>query len=141
MRQGYFVVAFRSDAVPPMREFRCLVFADPEVITAYVERLRRLREPLPSGTIRGIEYDDTDKKNVKSIITIVGDAGDVHSVEIRMVEMAASLVDYCLNRKIPIPAASQKWIEVIKNHELVLLMTVAEKKPRTFRPRRLPTLK
>ena len=121
-----------------MREFRCLVFADQEVITAYVERLRRLREPLPAGTIRGIEYHAIDKKHVDSIITIVSDAGDIHRVEIRMVEMAASLVDYCLNRKIPIPAASQKWIEVINQHELVLLMTVAEKKPRAFRPQRLP---
>ena len=124
-----------------MREFRCLVFADQEVITAYVERLRRLREPLPVGTIRGIEYDATDKKNVTSIITIVGDSGEIHRLAIRMVEMAASLVDYCLNRKIPIPAASQKWIEIINRNELVLLMTVAEKKPRAFRPRRLPALK
>ena len=124
-----------------MREFRCLIFADPEVITAYVERLRRLREPLPAGTIRGIDYDDTDKENVKSIITIVGDSGEIHTVEIRMVEMAASLVDYCLNRKIPIPATARKWIEVINRHELVLLMTVSAKSSRLFRPRRLPLLK
>ncbi len=123
-----------------MREFRCLVFADQEVITAYVERLRRLREPLPAGTIRGIEYDAADRQNVTSIITIVSDSGEIHRIDIRMVEMAASLVDYCLNRKIPIPAASRKWIEVVNRHELVLLMTVAEKKPRAFRPRRLPTL-
>ena len=123
-----------------MRELRCLVFADQEVITAYVERLRRLREPLPSGTILGIDYDGSDLRNVSSIITVVGDGGDIHRLEIRMVEMAASLVDYCLSRKIPIPAASRKWLEIINRHELVLLMTLEEKKkkPHSFRSRRVP---
>ncbi|MEI6557305.1 MAG: hypothetical protein WCO00_02780 [Rhodospirillaceae bacterium] len=124
-----------------MREFRCLVFSDQEVITAYVERLRRLREVLPSGTIRGVEYRTVETGEVHSTITVVSDSGECHRLEIRAVEMAASLVDFCLNRKIPIPAASRKWVEVITAGEMILLMTVAEKKARAFRPRRLPVLK
>ena len=112
-----------------MREFRCLIFADHEVITAYIERLKRLRSPLPAGTIRGIEYNATAAKQVDSVLTVISDEGEIHRIQIRMVEMAASLVDYCLNRKIPIPSGSQKWVEVINTHELVLLMTLTERPP------------
>ena len=121
-----------------MREFRCLVFSDQEATAAYVERTRRLHQPLPPGTVRDIEHDANDGGVQSSILTIIGDDGDVHRVDVQTVEMAASLVDFCLCRRIPIPMESNKWLEVIREHELVLLMTVGRKKPGSFRPRRLP---
>ena len=122
-----------------MREFRCLVFSDQEVTTAYVERTRRLHQPLPAGTVRDIEHDSSGGDIQNSTLTIIGDGGDIHRVDVRMVEMAASLVDFCLSRRVPIPMDAEKWLEVIRQHELVLLMTVGRKRSGPTRTRRLPS--
>ncbi|MEI7609320.1 MAG: hypothetical protein WCJ64_18220, partial [Rhodospirillaceae bacterium] len=105
-----------------MKEFRCIIFTEHEVLTAVVERRRRAREKLPVGTILDVTYDAADKNAVNTNIRIVDDYGKVELVTVRTPEVAAALVEYCLNRKIPMPSGSKKWLELI-GAELTLLMT------------------
>ena len=116
-----------------MREFRCIVFTEHEVLSAVIERRRRAREKLPVGTILDVSYDDSDKSNVITNIRVVDDYGKVEIVAVRTAEAAAALVEYCLNRKIPMPAGSKKWLELI-GPELTLLMTFDAKSKKKTAP-------
>ncbi len=116
-----------------MKEFRCIVFTEHEVLTAIVERRRRAREKLPIGTILDVTYDDTDKNSVITNIRIVDDYSKVEVVTVRTPEVAAALVEYCLNRKIPMPSGSKKWLELIGS-ELTLLMTFDAKSKKKLPP-------
>ncbi len=111
-----------------MKEFRCIIFNEQEVLTAIIERRRRAREPLPAGTIRGVAYDIREKGAVLAEITVADDHGKTDVVLVPVAELAAALIDYCLNRRIPLPAGSRRWIEVINRSELILLMTVQAKR-------------
>lgn len=113
-----------------MKEFRCIIFSEQEVLTAIVDRRRRAREQLPFGTIQGVTYDAKDKNMVITCVHIVDDYGNLQTVTVRTAELAAALVEYCLNRKIPMPTGSSKWIELINETSLTLLMTVDAKSKR-----------
>ena len=107
-----------------MKEFRCLIFSDQEVISAVVERRRTLRESLPVGTVRGVKHVLDPAQGVTLTIQMEDDYGKLSEVVVRQVELAAALVKYCLTRKIPMPIASSKTIEIIGN-DVTLLMTMS----------------
>ncbi|MEI8394821.1 MAG: hypothetical protein WCF85_08810 [Rhodospirillaceae bacterium] len=106
-----------------MKEFRCIVFNEQEAITAVIERRRKQREALPIATIKGLVYQ-TDGEYT-SILNLIDDYGKKIELPIPRAEMAAALVNYCLTRKIPMPMAAKKNIEVIGS-DITLLMTIAE---------------
>jgi len=122
-----------------MKELRCIVFNDQEVVTAFINRRRRLREALPVGTIQGVQYEVSAGDGVTTTIRLVDDYGAVETVTVRAAEIAAALVDFCLNRHIPIPAGSRKWIEAINPGEVTLMMTLdGTRKKKAPPPRRVP---
>ena len=114
-----------------MKELRCFVFNEQEVITAVIERRRRAREQLPIGTVKGITYDAgesqavfANKYEVVARIAIVDDYGKSTELTAKTAELAAALIEYCLNRKIKMPRSSNKWVELIHLVDLTLLMTI-----------------
>ena len=126
-----------------MKEFRCIVFSDQEAISAIIERRQKQREQLPVGTILGLSHTKSDSAGVGFTLQTVDDYGKKTPVEIAMAEMAAALVNYCLGRRIPMPASAKKGIEVMGS-DITLVMTIAEydlTKPRAGpKPKRpLPT--
>ncbi len=106
-----------------MKEFRCIIFNEHEAITALVDRRRQQKVPLPYGTISGLTFSPQDGSFAN--LNIQDDYGTKIPVTISEADMAASLVKYCLERKIPMPMSAKKSIEVIKG-EVTLLMTTAE---------------
>ncbi|MEI6557502.1 MAG: hypothetical protein WCO00_03775 [Rhodospirillaceae bacterium] len=119
-----------------MKEFRCIVFSDQEAISAVIERRQKQREQLPVGTIQGLTFN-SDNSNTFTLQTM-DDYGKKTPVEITIPEMAAALVNYCLGRRIPMPAAAKKGIEII-GADITLVMTIAEfdlTKPRTGKSKR-----
>ena len=108
-----------------MKELRCLVFTDQEVAKAVLDR-RRMREPLPQGTIGKITYKDGD--GITTTIQVTGDEGDDQSMVLSEPEVAAALVAYCMNRRIPLPVASDKMLHLI-NDSLTLMITMNFNKP------------
>lgn len=127
-----------------MKEFRCIVFNEQEAITAVVGRRRKQREPLPIATIQGLQY--ATGANNESTLMMEDDYGKKLPVIISGPEMAAALVNYCLERRIPMPMGAKKGIEVMGN-DVTLLLTIGDydmtkprtaTKPKTAQPARAP---
>ena len=106
-----------------MKEFRCIVFSDQEAISAVIERRQTQREQLPVGTIQGLSFNTEGGRGFT--LQTMDDYGKKTPVEIAIPEMAAALVNYCLGRRIPMPAGAKKGIEVIGS-DITLVMTIAE---------------
>ncbi len=113
----------RTDA---MKELRCLVFTDQEVVSAVLDRRRKRREALPQGTVTGVSYDQTD--GVRAIIHVADDHGADQSFTVTEAEAAAALVGYCMGRKVPLPVESDKSLYLIKG-ALTLMITMNFNKP------------
>lgn len=109
-----------------MKELRCLVFTDQEVAKAVLDRRRRMREPLPQGAVGKVAY--RDENGIETTIQVTGDAGDDHSMVLGEAEVAAALVAYCMNRRIPLPVESDKMLYLI-NDSLTLMITMNFNKP------------
>jgi len=108
-----------------MRELRCITFNKDEAITAVVERRHTQRHALPAGMIKGLSFNNDSKNN--SVLHTEDYDGKRTDVDISEAEMAASLVCYCLGRKIPMPQKSNKRLEVLSG-DLVLILTLDERK-------------
>ncbi|CAK0750146.1 conserved hypothetical protein [uncultured Gammaproteobacteria bacterium] len=109
-----------------MKELRCIVFTESEVINAIIDRRRRLHEPLPEGTVRGLTFKNDG--NVETTVKVEDDYGTDRSITLREPEVAAALISWCMNRRIPMPADSDKHLQVIKNG-LTLMITMNFNKP------------
>ncbi|MCW2238194.1 hypothetical protein [Azospirillum canadense] len=104
-----------------MKELRCLVFTDQEVVKAVLDRRRRMREPLPRGTVGTVTY--RMNQGVETVIQVTGDEGDDRTMVLHEAEVAAAMVAYCMGRKIPLPVDSDKMLHVI-NDSLTLMITM-----------------
>ncbi|MGF7174602.1 hypothetical protein [Azospirillum doebereinerae] len=104
-----------------MKELRCLVFTDQEVIKAVLDRRRRMREPLPVGTVESITHRNAD--GIETVLKVVDDDGGVHDLTLPEAEVAAAMVAYCMGRRIPLPVASDKTLNLI-NGGLTLMITM-----------------
>ncbi len=123
-----------------MKEFRCIVFSDQEAISAVIERRQKQREQLPVGTIQGLTFNTVG--GMSFTLQTMDDYGKKTPVEIAVPEMAAALVNYCLGRRIPMPAGAKKGIEIM-GADITLVMTIAEfdlTKPRAAgKAKKMPT--
>ena len=104
-----------------MKELRCLAFTDQEVALAIIERRRRLREPLPEGAIQKVSYETTNGIAVN--ILAHTDQGSDSSITAHDSEVSAALVNYCVNRRIPMPVDADKYVQVISD-SLTLMITM-----------------
>ena len=113
-----------------MKELRCLVFTDQEVVKAVLDRRRRMREPLPNGTVGKVTHrpGQPGGGGVETQIQVTGDDGDDRTMTLHEAEVAAALVSYCMGRKIPLPVESDKMLYLI-NGALTLMITMNFKKP------------
>ena len=105
-----------------MKELRCLVFTEQEVVKAVLDRRRKVRAALPSGTVRGVVYT-MDHDVVCTTIRITDDHGADQSMTLGAPEVAAALVGYCMGRKVPLPVDADKCLHLI-NGALTLMITM-----------------
>ena len=105
-----------------MKEFRCIIFNEHEVISAVIDRRRRAQEKMPIGTIIGIKYTTEGKNTTKAVIRISEDNGSESELSVQTTELVASLIEYCANRKIPLPKGARRWVELIGKADLTLIM-------------------
>lgn len=94
----------------PLKEMRTLGFTEREAIQAIVDLMRKQRLELPVGQIVGLELQDDP---VSAELVIEDDAGQRTRIGRSAAELAASLVNYCIDRKIRLPSMSNKFVEVI----------------------------
>lgn len=110
-----------------MKELRCLVFTEQEVVKAVFDRRRKTREALPAGSVTGVTYT-TEQDSVSTTIRMVGEDGAEQSMALSTAEVTAALVGYCMARKVPLPVDSDKCLYVIKGG-LTLMITMNFNKP------------
>lgn len=104
-------------------ELRKIVFANDEVLAAIQLLFQRSRQSFPQGRVWDItiseengcqvDFDIIDAHNIRERVTVAG------------AKLAAALILFCMNRKVPIPAAAQKTLAVM-NHHLALCVTLGE---------------
>ena len=93
-------------------EIRQIAFLPSEVCTAIHDYRRRRNEPLPQGTIMGVDFGEGPEVIVT--LNIKNDATGVSSnIALAGEAVAAALILFCINRKIPLPAKAQKKVQRI----------------------------
>jgi hypothetical protein len=104
-----------------MKELRCLVFTEAELIHAVVSRRRKIREPLPVGTVQKVTFEQGEE--LVTTLHMADDYGKDCSLRLGAVEVAAAMVNFCIERKIPLPVASNKHLQLL-NNSLSLMITM-----------------
>jgi hypothetical protein len=110
-----------------MREIRCIVFEDGELIKAILAHGRRTGKALPPGQISSFEVER--KPEVIARMTVTSDEGQKMIVPTAGAELAAAMIAYCIDRKVPVPANASKSIAVLDDH-VALKITMTGEQPR-----------
>jgi hypothetical protein len=95
-------------------EIRHLLFRPPEVVLAITEYSRRMRTPLPSGSVLRCGVQTRGVEGVQFTMVIApADANEPASREV-VVEgpvLAAALILFCRDRRIPLPSDAEKSLQ------------------------------
>ncbi len=100
-------------------EKRQILFRTPEVAQALTEYHRRMRTPLPAGTIVrcAAESDNPDSPPRIRLVIACDDPeacrpdGSHREVVVDGPALAAALILYCRDRRIPLPATADKSLQ------------------------------
>ena len=102
------------------RELRQIMFRAPEIITAITEYHRRRAIALPQGSAIGCKV--TDNPDLSDTLSIQADDGALSAVTINPEVLAASLILYCINRQIPLPAEADKRLQKVGDDGVALIV-------------------
>lgn len=104
-------------------EMRQIIFSNDEAITAIQQLYQRSNRSFPNGHISQVKVstdsgcqvdcDVLDDNNISDRITVSGE------------KLAAALLLYCMTRKIPVPAAAAKTLDIV-NGQLALCIRLPE---------------
>lgn len=103
-------------------EIRNIIFSTNEVLFAVKDFRQRKKDPLPSGSI--LDCKMIEKPDVHVEIEMACDPDDhKRNFTFGSEELAAALILFCINRKIPLPAAAIKILQLFDG-ELGLVVTI-----------------
>jgi hypothetical protein len=106
-------------------EMRHIVFTPNEVLRSITQYKHRRREPLPAGTISNLKIEE--RPDVHVVIFITDDnKRNTEEVMFQGAELAAALVMYCIERKIPLPAARAKKTLRVFDKQLGLEVAIGD---------------
>jgi hypothetical protein len=111
-----------------MKELRCIVFSERELISAVISRRRKLNEELPQGTVESVKFRTGD--TIETVMEVKDDYGKVTSLVLPELEVAAALIAFCMGRKIPLPVDAEKTLHVIKDAATLIITMNFNKTPR-----------
>ena len=111
-----------------MKELRCIVFSERELISAVIDRRRKLNEELPRGTVEAVKFRTGD--TIETVMEVKDDYGKVTSLVLPELEVAAALIAFCMGRKIPLPVDAEKTLHVIKDAATLIITMNFNKTPR-----------
>ncbi len=101
-------------------EVRQLLFQSRELILAVTEYYQRRGLPLPVGTASRITI--AEAQPLQAILDITTDQGEAVNIELNAEALAAALILYCINRKIPLPADADKKLKRVQEDALALVV-------------------
>jgi hypothetical protein len=108
-----------------MREIRCIVFEDGELIKALLAHGQRTGKSLPSGQISSFEIERSP--DVVARMTITSDQGQKSVVPTQGAELAAAMIAFCIDRKVPVPAHAAKSITILDDNVALKITMSADK--------------
>src|SRR3954465_159936 len=111
-----------------MKELRCIVFTERELINAIVGRRRKRGEELPQGTVESVKFQTGE--TIETVMQIKGDYAKMTSLVLSEAEVAAALIGFCMGRKIPLPVEAEKTLHVIKDAATLIITMNFNKAPR-----------
>lgn len=103
-----------------MHEVRCIVLDDMELFQALVEFYRFRRQPLPAGQVARIHLTEDDT-SVKARFVIRDDHGTETSVAVAEAELAAMVMRYLMERKVPLSSQMKKQLIVVDGQLTLVL--------------------
>ena len=101
-------------------EVRQLLFQAREQILAVMEYYQRRGLPLPVGTASRIAI--VEAQPIHAILDITTDQGETVNIELNAETLAAALILYCINRKIPLPADADKKLKRVQEDAIALVV-------------------
>jgi hypothetical protein len=107
-------------------EVRQLLFKSREIIAAITEYFHRRGLALPHGTAERVIIPEG--RQVHALLVISTDQGGKVEVEVNTEMLAAALILFCINRKIPLPAEADKRLQRVQE-DSVALVVVKRAKP------------
>jgi hypothetical protein len=102
-------------------EIRRLLFRPRETIVAVTEYFQRRGITLPSGTASRIVIFEAEQAHAS--LEIATDTGGTVEIEVTAEMLAAALILYCINRKIPLPAEADKRLQRVQEDSVALVVT------------------
>ncbi|MFM7347653.1 MAG: hypothetical protein ACKO1J_20060 [Tagaea sp.] len=99
-------------------EYRLIFFDQNEMCRALIEYNRQRRTPFPPGNLRKIVVD---RDTLHVTIHIDTDAGLATAVAFDPTSVAAAMIVYCRERKIPLPSKSSKEMRMVADRLCFLL--------------------
>ena len=104
-------------------EIRQIAFKSQEAMQAVIEYHRRRSIALPSGSAIDITFDE---EPVSAVLRIQAAGGLTKQVPITAEGLAAALILFCINRKIPLPAEADKRLQKL-NGGVALIVRIPVK--------------
>jgi hypothetical protein len=101
-------------------EVRLLSFRSREVMLAITEYFHRRGLSLPTGTASRVLI--IDEHPVFAVLDVATDGGQTVAVEVNAEMLAASLILFCINRKIPLPADADKRLKRLGEDAVALIV-------------------
>jgi hypothetical protein len=102
------------------REMRQIMFRAPEIMTAITEYHRRRSIALPQGTAIGCKV--TAEPALLVTLSIQADGGTMSDITVDAEVLAASLILFCINRNIPLPAEADKRLQKVGDDGVALIV-------------------
>lgn len=100
-----------------MKELRCILFKDREVLSAVLDRKRRLKEELPPGQITSLRLDSADDS---VSCTIIYDGGQ-QTLTVSETDLQAALLAHCMAKKVPLPVDAEKNVHLIRGRATLII--------------------
>jgi hypothetical protein len=101
-------------------EYRLIFFDQNELCRALIDYNRQRKTPFPPGNLKKVVIG---RQNLSVTIHIDKDSGDEESVTFDTASIAAALILFCKERKIPLPAKSAKEIRLVAERLCFLIRT------------------
>jgi hypothetical protein len=91
-------------------ELRKIVFSNSELIDAIEGFARHTKKSMPAGKVVGCRVDGKDRITIALSVHHPAE-GSKHTVTFDHASIAAALIRFCMEKKIPMPRTAEKSVE------------------------------
>lgn len=112
------MTASKSALPDGMSEYRLIFFRESEMVQAIGAFARTQKKPLPVGMITRMVFDELE---LTMTLHLEPDSGGKVQQVYNASEIAAALIGYCKNARIPLPRTAKKELRIIANRPAFLI--------------------